>query len=84
LIIVASLLRSNWRRRYLLTGIVISLSGVNRLLNWLQTYTWGRSNELLLLPNNSGSVGVLMLLALFICLSILWWYVCRNDQDLAI
>jgi hypothetical protein len=32
-------------------------------------------------PNSSGSVGVLALLALFIGFSILWWYVCRNDQD---
>jgi hypothetical protein len=38
----------------------------------------------LLSPDSSGGVGVLTLLALFICLSILWWYVCRNDQDLAI
>jgi hypothetical protein len=33
----------------------------------------------LLSPDSSGGVGVLTLLALFICLSILWWYVCRND-----
>jgi hypothetical protein len=38
----------------------------------------------LLLPNSSSSVGVLVLLALFVCLSILWRYICRNDQDLAI
>jgi hypothetical protein len=38
-----------------------------------------------LLPtNSSGSIGVLALLALFICLSILRWYICRDDQDLAI
>jgi hypothetical protein len=34
--------------------------------------------------NSSGSVGILTLLALFICLSILRWYVSRDDQDLAI
>jgi hypothetical protein len=38
----------------------------------------------LLLSNSSGSVGVLALLALFICLSILRWYVSRDNQDLAI
>jgi hypothetical protein len=38
----------------------------------------------LLSSNNSGSVGVLVLLALLICLSILRWYTSRDDQDLAI
>jgi hypothetical protein len=38
----------------------------------------------LLSSNSSGSVGVLTLLALFICLSILRWYICRDDQDLVI
>jgi hypothetical protein len=38
----------------------------------------------LLSPNSSGGVGVLTLLALFIGLSILWWYVYGNDQDLTI
>jgi hypothetical protein len=38
----------------------------------------------LLSSNSSGSIGILTLLALFICLSILWWYVCRSDQDLTI
>jgi hypothetical protein len=38
-----------------------------------------------LLPtNSSGSVGVLAFLALFICLSILRWYIYRDNQDLAI
>jgi hypothetical protein len=32
----------------------------------------------------SAPTGILAFLALFICLSILWWYVCKNDQDLAI
>jgi hypothetical protein len=32
LIIMASLLRSSWCRRCLLTGVVIGLSGVKRLL----------------------------------------------------
>jgi hypothetical protein len=38
----------------------------------------------LLSPISSGSVGVLALLALFICLSLLRWYISGNDQDLAI
>jgi hypothetical protein len=33
---------------------------------------------------NSGSVGVLALYALFICLSVLRWYIRGDDQDLAI
>jgi hypothetical protein len=38
-----------------------------------------------LLPTNSfGCVGVLALLALFIYFPILRWYICRDDQDLAI
>jgi hypothetical protein len=38
----------------------------------------------LLSSNSSGSVGVLALLALFICFSILRWYIYRDDQDLVI
>jgi hypothetical protein len=34
--------------------------------------------------NSSSSVGVITLLALLICLSILRWYICKDDQDLAI
>jgi hypothetical protein len=33
---------------------------------------------------NSGGVGVLALYALLICLSVLRWYIRRDDQDLAI
>jgi hypothetical protein len=36
----------------------------------------------LLSSNSSSGVGVLALL--FICLSILRWYICRDNQDLAI
>jgi hypothetical protein len=32
---------------------------------------------------NSGSVSVLALYALLVCLFILRWYVCRDNQDLA-
>jgi hypothetical protein len=38
----------------------------------------------LLPPNSSGSVGVLMLLALLIGFPILRWYIHRDDKDLAI
>jgi hypothetical protein len=38
----------------------------------------------LLSSDSSGSIGVLTLLVLLIGFPILRWYVCRNDQDLAI
>jgi hypothetical protein len=38
----------------------------------------------LLSSNSSGSVGVFTLLTLRVCLSVLRWYICRDDQDLAI
>jgi hypothetical protein len=38
----------------------------------------------LLSSNSSGSISVLTLLALFICVSILRWYIRRYGQDLAI
>jgi hypothetical protein len=38
----------------------------------------------LLSSDGSGSVGVFTLLSLFVCFSILWWYVCGDSQDLAI
>jgi hypothetical protein len=38
----------------------------------------------LLLSDSSSSVGVLTLLELLICFSILRWYIRRDDQDLAI
>jgi hypothetical protein len=34
--------------------------------------------------NSSGSVGVLALLVLFICFSILRWYIREDDQELTI
>jgi hypothetical protein len=45
---------------------------------------WGRNGELLLSPDGSGGIGVFTLLSLLVCFSILWWYVRRDDQDLAI
>jgi hypothetical protein len=54
------------------------------LLTWLLTCAWDSNGKFLLSSNSSSSIGILALLALFIYLSILWWYVYRNDQDLAI
>jgi hypothetical protein len=79
-IIAASLLWGSWCRRCLLPDVGVDLTGVNRLL----ACTWCRSSELLLSSNRSGSIGVLTLLTLFICFSILWWYIRRDGQDLAI
>jgi hypothetical protein len=38
----------------------------------------------LLSSNSLGSISVFALLTLRICFSILWWYICRDGQDLAI
>jgi hypothetical protein len=38
----------------------------------------------LLSSSSSGSIGVLTFLTLFICFSILRWYIRRDGQDLAI
>jgi hypothetical protein len=77
---IASLawLRGSWR--CLLPDVVVDLPGVD----WLLIYSLSNCNEFLLLTNSSGSVGVLALLALFICFSVLRWYIRRDDQDLAI
>jgi hypothetical protein len=84
LVVVTPLLRGGRCHRCLLPGVVIDLSGVGRLLTWLLTCTWDSGRKLLLSSNNSGSIGVLVLLALLIGLSILRWYTSRDDQDLAI
>jgi hypothetical protein len=38
----------------------------------------------LLSSDGSGSIGVLTFLTLLVCFSILWRYIRRDDQDLAI
>jgi hypothetical protein len=38
----------------------------------------------LLSSNSSDSVGIFSLLMLHVCLSVLRWYICRDDQDVAI
>jgi hypothetical protein len=73
LIVLLSWLRGGWCRVCLLAGV-----------DWLLTCSWDNSGEFLLLTNSSGGVGVLSLLALFVCFSILRWYIHRDDQDLAI
>jgi hypothetical protein len=63
-----------------LPDVDVDLTGIS----WWLAYNWGRNSELLLSPDGSGSIGIFMLLSLFICFSILWWYVCGDGQDLAI
>jgi hypothetical protein len=48
----------------------------------LEVCTWG--SDLLLSSDSSGGVGVFTLLTLHVCFSFLWWYICKDDQDLAI
>jgi hypothetical protein len=63
-----------------LPDVDVNLTGIS----WWLACNWGRNGELLLSQDGSGSVGVFTLLSLFICFSILWWYVCGGSQDLAI
>jgi hypothetical protein len=77
---VASLLWSCWYHEFLLLGVGVDLSGVSRL----KACSWGSNCDLLLSSNSSGSAGVFSLLTLHVCLSILMWYIGRDDQDLAI
>jgi hypothetical protein len=77
---MASLLWSCWYHECLLLGVGVDLSGVGR---W-KACSWGSDRDLLLSSHSSGSVGVFSLLMLRICLSVLRWYICRDDQDLAI
>jgi hypothetical protein len=68
----------------LLPGVIIDLSGVERLLTWLLACTWGNNDDLFLSSNTFDSVGVFPLLALLIYFSILGCYIRRDDQDLVI
>jgi hypothetical protein len=60
--------------------VVVALLGVAYVL----TCSWGGCREFLLSKSSSVGVGVLTLHALFICLSVLGWYICGDDQDLVI
>jgi hypothetical protein len=48
----------------------------------LEVCTWG--NNLLLLSDSSGGIGTFTLLTLRVSFFVLWWYICRGDQDLEI
>jgi hypothetical protein len=60
--------------------VFVAMPGVAYMLSC----GWGNCTELLLPASNSIGVGVLTLHALFICLSVLGWYIPRDDQDLVI
>jgi hypothetical protein len=62
----------------LVVGIGVGLSDIGRL----EVCSWG--NDFLLSSDSSGGVGVFTLLTLRVCFSVLRWYICRDDQDLAI
>jgi hypothetical protein len=84
LIVLLTWLRGGWCRECLFPDVAVDLPCVDWLLAWLLACSWDSSNELLLPTNSSGGVGVLALLALFICFSVLRWYIRRDDQDLVI
>jgi hypothetical protein len=79
-IIMASLLWGSWCHRCLLPNVGVDLSNVG----WLVACTWGSGGKVLLSADGSGSIGVFTLLTLLVCFSILWWYIRRDDQDLAV
>jgi hypothetical protein len=79
-IVAASLLRGSWCRGCLLPDVEVDLTSIS----WWVACTWGHNGELLLSPDGSGSFGDFTLLLLLVYFSILWWHVCRDDQDLAI
>jgi hypothetical protein len=61
-----------------LRGIGIDLSDISQL----EVHTWG--SKLFLSSDSSGGIGIFTLLMLRVCLSVLRWYICRDDQDLTI
>jgi hypothetical protein len=73
-----SLLWGHWCHKGLLRAIGVDLSDIGQL----EVCTWG--SDLLLSLDSSGGVGVFMFLTLRVCFSVLRWYICRDDQDLAI
>jgi hypothetical protein len=75
---LASLLWGRWCHKCSLRGIGVDLSDIGQL----EVCTWG--SDLLLLSDSLGGVGVFTLLTLRVFFSILRWYICRDDQDLAI
>jgi hypothetical protein len=75
---VASLLWGCWCHKCLLRRIGVGLSDIGQL----EVCSWG--SDFLLSSDISGGVGVFTLLTLRVCFSVLRWYICRDDQDLAI
>jgi hypothetical protein len=73
-------LRGGWCCGCLRPDVIVALPDIAYLL----TCGWGSCSELLLPASGFGSVGVLALHTLFVCLSIFRWYIRRDDQDLAI
>jgi hypothetical protein len=69
-----------WNYGCLYPDVFIALSSATYVLNC----SWGSCNDFLLLVSSSVGVGVLTLYELFICLSVLGWYIRGDDQDLAI
>jgi hypothetical protein len=74
------LLRVCWCCGCLHPDVVVALPGVACVL----TCGWGSCSKFLLPTSGSAGVGVLTLHTLFVCFSILRWYICRDDQDLVI
>jgi hypothetical protein len=75
---VASLLWGRWCHKCLLRRIGVDLSDI------VQLEVCTRGSDLLLPSDSSGGVGVFTLLTLHVCFSVLRWYICRDNQDLAI
>jgi hypothetical protein len=75
---VVSLLWGRWCHKCLLHGIGVDLSDIGQL----EVCNCG--SDLLLSSDSSGGVGIFTLLTLRVCFSVLRWYICRDDQDLAI
>jgi hypothetical protein len=73
-------LRGGWSCGCLCPDVFIPLPGVVGLFSCDR----GSCNEFLLPTNGSSDVGILALHALFVCFSILRWYIRRDDHDLAI
>jgi hypothetical protein len=67
-----------WCHKCLLRGISVDQSDIG----YLELCSWG--SDLLLSSDSSGGVGVFTLLTLRVCFSVLQWYICRDNQDLAI
>jgi hypothetical protein len=69
-----------WSCECLHPDVVVALPGVACML----TYDRGGCSQLLLPACSSVGIGVLAFCVLFVCLSILRWYILGDDQDLAI